>query len=115
MKSRIRVELPPVGDAWQEVAHNWFGVRATWPARRAREEGARRALLSVRALVSFEEVYGRGLLERFNSVPEGAEMKKQLGVVSIAYVLAVAIFTAAGVAATAPEQHGPAKTAEAKQ
>lgn len=65
----MRVELPPIAEAWREssVFGAHLGAKAGWMPRRMKQECLRQLLLSTRALVSLEEVYGRGLLERFSS------------------------------------------------
>lgn len=68
---RIRLELPPLTETWKEasVLHGAH-LGASFPPRRTRENNARAALKLVRCLVSLEEVYGKGLLSRFNQQGE---------------------------------------------
>lgn len=62
----IRRELPPIVEAWREVSSLSRYPYSSYPPVRRREEQAGRLLKDVRTLISFEEVYGKGLLERFN-------------------------------------------------
>lgn len=63
----MRVELPPIVEAWREssVFGPHLGAKAGWMPRRMKQECLRRLLLSTRALVSLEEVHGAGLLKRY--------------------------------------------------
>lgn len=70
MKTQLTVELPPIAEAWREVSALTRYPKTSWTAVRRREERAGRTLKSIRTLVSLEEVFGRGLLERFNRKEE---------------------------------------------
>ena len=69
----LYIELPPITEVWKEVSVLSHGQSIQerqdnfWVNPRVRRElRMRRALKDVRTLVSFEEVFGPGLLDRYN-------------------------------------------------
>lgn len=78
MKRRVQVELPPIADAWQEVSLLHRAPYNTYAPTMKREEHAGRALKHVRTLVSLEEVFGAGLLARFELARTRATLHDQL-------------------------------------
>jgi hypothetical protein len=64
--TRITCQLPPISETWRELYFPGDSrSTTTWQPVKERKANAVRLLKDVRTLVSLEEVYGKGLLEKF--------------------------------------------------